>query len=57
MTIGRKASLLTLLAIVSLAPEAAQAQDSRFRASVGLAAAAGAGDANLAIDASFGYRV
>jgi opacity protein-like surface antigen len=58
MTNGRKASLLTLLALASLAlaPEAARAQDSRFRASVGVAAAAGAGDANLAFDGSFGYR-
>ena len=56
MTIVTKAPMLALAAFICLAPSNARAQDQRFRASFGAAAAALSGDASLALNGSFGYR-
>lgn len=56
MAFVTKAPLVALIALVTLLPSNAQAQNERLRVSFGPAAATGAGDANLALNGSFGYR-
>ncbi|MCC7034332.1 MAG: outer membrane beta-barrel protein [Acidobacteria bacterium] len=56
MSLVTKAPLVALAALLSFTPTAAHAQDGRFRASFGAAAAAISGDADLALNGSFGYR-
>jgi opacity protein-like surface antigen len=51
-----KGPLAALLAAVCLLPATATAQDSRFRVSLGAAAAAASGDADTAFNGTVGYR-
>jgi len=50
-----KASVITLLVVLGVVP-AAQAQNERFKIALGPAATTDAGDANVALTASIGYR-
>jgi len=56
MFASAKVPLVALFAAVCLLPTTAAAQDSRFRVSLGAAAAAASGDADTAFNGTVGYR-
>ena len=55
-TITKSAPLVALMALVILAPTAAQAQDERLRVSFAPAVSTASGDAELALGGTIGYR-
>jgi opacity protein-like surface antigen len=55
-TVMKSAPMLALMALVTLVPSAASAQDQRFRVSFAPSVAALGGDAELTLGGSFGYR-
>lgn len=55
-TVMKSAPMLALMALVTLVPSAANAQDQRFRVSFAPSVAALGGDAELTLGGTFGYR-